>query len=89
MTCQRVVHGELGEDTCLLKVSVHVLGELTEEHSEQIGKERSCEVQTLFAEVVTIIEVPPFESSKEQTMNHVAEEVRLLRLRAFGHGNVR
>lgn len=38
--------------------------------------------------MVTIIEVSALQRSEEETMDHVTEEICLLRLGAFGHGDV-
>ena len=75
--------------TNLLKVTVHVLGELAEQHAEQVREKGTREVKALFTEVVTVIEVSAFQSSEQETMDHVAKEVRLLGLGTLGHGDVR
>lgn len=38
--------------------------------------------------MVAIVKLPALEGSKQQTVDHVAEEIRFLRLLAFGHRNM-
>ena len=71
-----------------MQIPIDVLCQLPEQHTEQVRKQRSCKIQTLLSEVVTVIQISPFKSGKQQTVDHVAKKVRLLRLRAFRHGDV-
>ena len=73
----------------LLEVAIHVFCEFAEQHAEQVGEKWACEVKALFTEVITVVEVSPFQSSEQETMDHVAEKVRLLGLRSLGHRDVR
>ena len=55
----------LAGEANLLQVSVNILGELPEEHAEEVGQQRSSKIQSLLSEMVTIIEVSPLHSSEE------------------------
>ena len=53
-------HNDLGRQTVLanlLQIPVHILGELAEEHTEQVSEQRTGQVKTLLSEVITIVEV--------------------------------
>lgn len=81
--------GRTSVATHLLKVAIHVFGELAKQHAEQVREKGTREVKALFTEVVTVIKVPTFQCSEQEPMNHVTEKVRLLRFGTFGHGDVR
>ena len=53
-------HNDLGRQTVLanlLQIPVHILGELAEEHTEEVGKQGPRKVKPLFPKVITVIEV--------------------------------
>jgi hypothetical protein len=58
-------------------MSVNVLGKLSEQQPEQIGQQRSGQIQPLLAEMITIVQVPSFELCEHEPMNHITEEVSL------------
>jgi hypothetical protein len=84
-----IINWHVHSGAYLLEMAVQISCELTEQHPEQVCQKRTSKVKTLLAEVVTIIELAAFESGKEEPVDHVSEEVRLLGLGALGHGNVR
>ena len=64
----------------LLQVAVHILRHLPEEHAEEARKQRTCQIETLLPEVVTVIQLSALKGSKQKSVDHVTEEVGLLRL---------
>ena len=57
-------HNDLGRQTVLanlLQIPVHILGELAEEHTEQRGKQRTGQIEPFPTEMVTIVELSPFQ----------------------------
>ena len=75
--------------TYLLQVAVHILRHLPEKHTEEASEQRACQVKTLLPEVVTVIQLSALKGGKQKSVDHITEEVRLLGLGAFGHGDVR
>jgi hypothetical protein len=68
---------------------VDILRQLAEQHPEQGAQQWSSQVQPLSPIVISVVELPPFQSSEEQAMHHVPEEVGLLVLLVFAHRDVR
>lgn len=79
----------MAKDTHLLQMSVHVLGQLAEEHAEQGGEQRTGEVESLGAKVISVVEFATLERGQEQAVHHVAEEERLFRVLPGRHRDVR
>ena len=75
--------------THLLQITVDILRELPEEHTEQACQQRTGQIKTLLPEMVTIIQFPSLESGKQKPVDHVPKEVCLLGLGALGHGDMR
>lgn len=70
-------------------MAVDVLGEFSEEHTEEGGKEGTCEVEPLGAKVISVVELSSFEDGEEESVDHIAEEVRLLGVLTLGHRDMR
>ncbi len=62
----------------LLQVAVDIAGDFAEEHSEKVGHERTTKIDALLAEVVTVVNLATVKRSKQETVDHVTEEVGLL-----------
>jgi CRP-like cAMP-binding protein len=85
-----VSHGvRATRDTDLLQVTVHILRQLAEEHAEEVRQQRPSQVQALLSEMVSVVQLAAFKSSKQEAVNHVPKEVCLLRLGTLSHRNVR
>jgi hypothetical protein len=64
----------------LLEMSIDVLGQLLEQHPEQPRQQWSRQIQPLLPEMISVVELSPFERRQEQSMDHVPKEERLLAL---------
>lgn len=73
----------------LLKVPVDVLRQLSEQHPEQGGQQRSRQIQPLCSKVIAIVEFSTSEGGEEQSVYHVTEEESLLRVLTLRHRHVR
>jgi hypothetical protein len=70
-------------------MAVQITRQLAEQHPEQVREQRAREVEPLLAEVVAVVELPALERGEQEPVDHVPEEVRLLRFGALGHRDVR
>ncbi len=73
----------------LLQVTIDIASDFAEEHAEQVGHKRTTKVDTLLAEVITVIDLTTVKGSQQETVDHVTEEVGLLGVGALRGGNVR
>ncbi len=73
----------------LLCIHSHLLHEISEQPTEEEGKEGACQVQPLVAVVVTVVQFTTTECSKKEPVDHVAQEVGLPGLAEVRNSNMR
>lgn len=70
-------------------MSVDIFCQFTEQHAEQRCQQRTGEIESLGAKVVSVVELSSVQCREQQSMNHVAEEVCLLRVLTLCHRDMR
>jgi hypothetical protein len=70
-------------------MAVQITRQLAEQHPEQVREQWAREVEPLLAKVVAVVELAALERGEQEPVDHVPEEVRLLRLGALGHRDMR
>lgn len=68
---------------------VDVLGQLAEEHAEERREQGSGEIQTLRSKVISVVQLPPLQRREQEPVDHVPEEVGLLRVLSLRHRHMR